>query len=107
MNNKRVINSNTTFLKIIAIISMTLDHIGIIFFPNIIFFRIIGRMSFPLFAYCTASGCIFTKNIKKYILRLFVLGFISQPILLMATLDGNTKTLLPVSELPCILSLIQ
>ena len=38
---------------------MTLDHIGIIFFPNIIFFRIIGRMSFPLFAYCTASGCIF------------------------------------------------
>lgn len=27
--------------------------------------------------------------------------------LLMATLDGNTKTLLPVSELPCILSLIQ
>ena len=28
-------------------------------------------------------------------------------VLLMATLDGNTKTLLPVSELPCILSLIQ
>ena len=28
-------------------------------------------------------------------------------IVLMATLDGNTKTLLPVSELPCILSLIQ
>ena len=27
--------------------------------------------------------------------------------MLMATLDGNTKTLLPVSELPCILSLIQ
>ena len=27
--------------------------------------------------------------------------------LLMATLAGNTKTLLPVSELPCILSLIQ
>lgn len=27
--------------------------------------------------------------------------------LLMATLGGNTKTLLPVSELPCILSLIQ
>lgn len=26
MNNKRVINSNTTFLKIIAIISMTLDE---------------------------------------------------------------------------------
>ena len=84
MNNKRVINSNTTFLKIIAIISMTLYHIGIIFFPNIIFFRIIGRMSFPLFAYCTASGCIFTKNIKKYILRLFVLGFISQPIYIWA-----------------------
>lgn len=63
---------------------MTLDHIGIIFFPNIIFFRIIGRMSFPLFAYCTASGCIFTKNIKKYILRLFVLGFISQPIYIWA-----------------------
>ena len=31
----------------------------------------------------------------------------SVDLLLMATLDGNTKTLLPVSELPCILSLIQ
>lgn len=28
-------------------------------------------------------------------------------LVLMSTLDGNTKTLLPVSELPCILSLIQ
>lgn len=31
----------------------------------------------------------------------------SNDMVLMATLDGNTKTLLPVSELPCILSLIQ
>ena len=32
---------------------------------------------------------------------------IAENIVLMLTLDGNTKTLLSVSDLPCILSLIQ
>ena len=33
-------------LKILAIITMTIDHIGAIMYPNIDIFRIIGRISF-------------------------------------------------------------
>lgn len=41
------------------------------------------------------------KDVKNVVIWLM------QHFMLMSTLDGNTKTLLPVSELPCILSLIQ
>ena len=36
-------------LKIIAAISMLIDHIGYMFFPDVIIFRIIGRLAFPIF----------------------------------------------------------
>ena len=39
-------------LKAIAIITMVIDHAGLFFFPDIALLRIIGRMSFPLFAFC-------------------------------------------------------
>lgn len=58
-------------LKIIAIISMTIDHIGLVFFPNIIIFRIIGRLAFPIFAYLIAEGCSYTKNKLKRFLLMF------------------------------------
>lgn len=66
-------------LKIIAIISMTLDHIG--YFLNNVFsvtslstlsyiFRVLGRLSIPLFIFLLIEGLTHTKNIKKYLLRL-------------------------------------
>ncbi len=48
-------------LKIIACIAMTIDHIGYLLFPNIIVFRIIGRLAFPILAYLIAEGCKYTK----------------------------------------------
>ena len=50
------------------------------------------------------------SGIEEKVISLYARGMSTRDIhdqLLMATLDGNTKTLLPVSELPCILSLIQ
>ena len=52
-------------LKIIAMITMLIDHIGIVLFPQIKIFRIIGRFAFPIFAYMLAEGCTNTKNKKK------------------------------------------
>lgn len=66
-------------LKLIAILSMTIDHIGAVFFPHILLFRIVGRIAFPIFAYQTAVGMRFSKNIKKYIARLFLFSLVSQP----------------------------
>lgn len=75
---KDKLNTNTNFIKLIAIITMTIDHIGCVFFPNYIILRIIGRIAFPLYVYCMMIGYFNTKSLSKYILRLFVIGLISQ-----------------------------
>lgn len=61
-------------LKIIALICMTFDHVGEELLNNYQPFRIIGRLSFPLFAYMIAEGCRYTKNRKKHFLMIFLLG---------------------------------
>ena len=67
-------------LKTIALVSMTIDHIGILFFPGVMIFRILGRLAMPIFAYQIAVGCRHTHNIGRYFLRLLVFAFLSQPI---------------------------
>ena len=76
-------NTNTSWLKIIALITMTCDHIGKMFFPKITILQIVGRIAFPLFAYCLAVGCIYTYDIKKYASRLLLFAIISQPFYIM------------------------
>lgn len=69
----------TTFtLKIIAIIAMVIDHVGEVFFPEYAIFRIIGRLSFPIFAYLIAEGFVYTKNVKQYLFRLGLFAFLSE-----------------------------
>lgn len=65
-------------LKFIGLITMTIDHIGWLFFPDIILFRIIGRVAFPIFAYQVTEGYKKTKNIHKYMTRLLIFAIISQ-----------------------------
>ena len=67
-------------LKILAIITMTIDHIGAIMYPNIDIFRIIGRISFPIFAFLLVEGFKHTSNKLKYFLRLLLFAIITQPI---------------------------
>ena len=69
---------NTFTLKIIAIVSMLVDHIGHIFFPEVMIFRIIGRISFPIFAYVLVEGIHYTKDITKYMLRLGIFALLSE-----------------------------
>ena len=69
---------NTFTLKIIAIVSMLVDHIGLVFFPEVMMFRIIGRISFPIFAYVLAEGIYYTKDITKYMLRLGIFALLSE-----------------------------
>lgn len=69
---------NTFTLKMIAIVSMLIDHVGHIFFSNVMIFRIIGRIAFPLFAYVLAEGIYYTKDITKYMLRLGIFALLSE-----------------------------
>ncbi len=65
-------------LKWIAIITMTVDHVGAILYPEFTVLRFIGRLSFPLFAYLLILGMESTRNIRNSLTRLFLFSIISQ-----------------------------
>ena len=57
-------------LKIIGLITMFLDHYQFMIGGSEIF-RIIGRVAFPIFAFTLSEGYVHTRNLKKYLLRIF------------------------------------
>lgn len=65
-------------LKIIATVSMAIDHTGSILFPNILAFRIIGRLAFPLFAFLISEGYRHSRAINRYLLRLALCAVLYQ-----------------------------
>ena len=65
-------------LKLIALISMTCDHVGLQLLPDVQLLRILGRLAFPIFAYMIAEGCRYTRNRKKYLLRMVSLAALCQ-----------------------------
>ena len=82
------LNTDTNLLKLIAMIMMLIDHTGkMLFHSNLM--RIIGRTAFPIYAYCIAVGCVYSKNHLKYLSRLALVGLISQ--LFYALAMGHTN----------------
>ena len=91
-------------LKLLALVSMTIDHYAavVIYNGNLYgfvqeyhqmaiatekgmqlmrlyhIFRTIGRLAFPIFAFLLTEGFIHTKDRKKYFLRVFLMGIISE-----------------------------
>ncbi|MDD4326780.1 MAG: TraX family protein [Eubacteriales bacterium] len=62
-------------LKWIALIIMTIDHIGYYFYPHLsepVYYalRIAGRLAFPIFAFHIVKGFSRTSNPGKYIVRM-------------------------------------
>ena len=84
------LNKDTNLLKLIAIITMLIDHLGARVFPSIIELRIIGRLAFPIFAYCIAVGCVYTRSIGKYALRIIIMAILVQPLYALAMRDFKT-----------------
>lgn len=64
-------------LKLIALICMIIDHVGVVFYDKS-WMRCVGRIAFPIFAFFIAQGCKYTKDINKYVIRLFVCALISE-----------------------------
>ena len=68
------------WLKVIALLTMAIDHIGFMMegYPDLntisIVFRHIGRLALPLFCFMIAEGAMHTKSFKKYALRLGIMA---------------------------------
>ena len=71
---------NNNILKIIALIFMTISHIGVFLetsnYDVSFVLRAIGSISFPLILFLIIEGCEHTKNFNKYILRLSIFSLI-------------------------------
>lgn len=80
MNDNKINFSGITGsgLKIIAIITMVIDHVGAVLFPEQLIFRYIGRLSFPIFCFLLVEGFIYTRNVYKYVVRLGIFAIISE-----------------------------
>ena len=71
---RKLIKLNSFWIRIIALLTMTIDHIGACLeFKNFYILRLLGRIAFPLFIFLTVEGALKTSNRKKYILRIGVL----------------------------------
>ena len=83
---------NRNVLKYIAIVAMTLDHIGghLDFIPPELYlvFKIIGRITMPVMCFFIVEGFKYTKDKRRYALRLFSFACISQ--LSWCLLQNNT-----------------
>ena len=60
------------WLKVIACVTMLMDHIGAAFFPWALWWRIVGRMAFPIYCFLLAEGLARTRNMKRYGIRLAI-----------------------------------
>ncbi len=92
MNNFKIINGNQ--LKIFACITMLIDHIGAYLFPQIGILRIIGRLSFPIFAFMISEGAKYTKNKLKYLLTVGIIGVACQIMLILFLKDYHFNILI-------------
>lgn len=95
---------SSTALKLIAITTMFIDHIGAVlieggilnggmtlslsdlesfssgsvWWKTDLILRLIGRIAFPIFAFLLVEGFLHTRDIKKYGTRLLLFGFLSE-----------------------------
>ena len=103
-NRRRIRGFTGNELKIIAVLCMLCDHIGYMLIENSMLYgynpeywnmaiatpegerlyilarilRMIGRLSFPIFAYMLTEGFIHTKNLRKYMGRVLILALVSE-----------------------------
>ena len=68
-------------IKLIAFITMVIDHSAIFFFPeHELIMRSLGALSFPLFAYFITQGLKNTKDLQLYIISLITCACVTQPL---------------------------
>lgn len=76
--------TGTGTLKLLALLFMFADHAGKMCFPAVAELRVLGRIAFPLYCWCMVVGACRTRSMPRYMLRLALIGLISQPVYMVA-----------------------
>lgn len=87
MENRTSFGFSATALKLLALVTMTIDHIGYMFFPGVAAWRIVGRLAYPIFAFMIAEGCRYTRSRARYLGSIALLAFVCQ--LVYFIVDGS------------------
>lgn len=103
MDKNKFLFLSSFFIKVFALLFMTLDHVGLLLatmYPykldavnasNVL--RGFGRLALPLFVFMIVEGVIHTKNFKKYILRLGIMAtLITIALIVVAYVDFGFDT---------------
>ncbi|WP_106766137.1 TraX family protein [Paenibacillus faecalis] len=65
-------------MQLLAMLTMLIDHVGLVFFSGQEVWRIIGRIAFPLYVYALVQGYIHTSSRRRYMFRLGFIALLSQ-----------------------------
>ena len=84
-------NQDTGLIKLIACLTMLVDHAGKMLFPQYPVMREIGRLAFPLFAYGIAVGAVYTQNPARYLSRVVLLAIVCQPLYALGLAHENPR----------------
>ena len=84
-------------LKWIGAAFMVIDHVGVILFPGMLILRILGRLSFPIFAFMSAEGCRYTRNKFRYFFTMLGVGSVCQIVLFLYNRSMHMNVLLTFS----------
>lgn len=94
-------------LKLIALITMTCDHVAYqLLSPDSVAYmilRIVGRLAFPLFTYMIAEGCRYTRNRKRYLTNILGLGIACQVVYFIAEGSLYQSTLMSFALSICMI----
>ncbi len=74
MKKENLLLLSSFSLKILALIFMTIDHIGAFLFPSISIYRKIGRIAFPLFSFQCSKSIHYSQHKKRYLLTLLLVA---------------------------------
>lgn len=81
IEGKAVKSLTAADLKILAAVTMVIDHIGYLFFQGSLLYeplRVVGRLAFVLFCFFIAEGLTHTRHVFRYMIRLLVFAVISE-----------------------------
>lgn len=69
---------SATALKLIAAAAMLADHCGALLFPEVLWLRAVGRITFPVMAFFVVEGVRHTSDLRRYLGRLLLFAALSE-----------------------------